>query len=85
MELKFKRSILLLLRGLDYSSTYTLLQMFRQFCLFMMQNAYVPEGRNEGGRKATPNSISIFDSYGKKTLWFEFGIGIFTGNKMPTL
>ena len=31
-------------------------------------NAYVPEGRNEGGRKATPTSISIFDFFDIKTL-----------------
>ena len=47
--------------------------------------AYVPEGGNEEGREATPISISIFDIYGIKTLWIEFGNGIFTGNKMPTL
>ena len=35
---------------------YTVLQMFRQF------------GGNERGREATPTSISIFDSYDKKTL-----------------
>ena len=34
--------------------------MFAQGGLFMEQNAYVPEGRNEEG---TPTSISIFDSY----------------------
>ena len=33
----------------------------------------------EGGREATPTSISIFDSYGIKTLRFEFGNDIFTG------
>ena len=38
------------------------------FCIFMMWNAYVPKGGNEGGREATPNSISIFDFYGIKTL-----------------
>ena len=27
----------------------------------------------EWGREATPTSISIFDSYDIKTLWFEFG------------
>ena len=43
------------------------------------------EGGNEGGRKVTPTSISIFDFYGIKTLWFEFGNDIFTGSKMPTL
>ena len=37
----------------------------------------------EWGREATPSSISIFDFYGIKTLWF--GNDIFTGNKMPTL
>ena len=42
--------------------------MFRQFCLFMMSNAPVPEGGNEGGRKATPISILIFDFYGIKGL-----------------
>ena len=47
---------------------FTVLQMFRQFCLFIMQNAYVPEGRNKGERKATPTSISIFDFYGIKAL-----------------
>jgi len=31
-----------------------------------MQNAHVPEGGNEGGRKATPTSTSIFDFYGKR-------------------
>ena len=30
-------------------------------------------GRNEGGVGATPTSISIFDSYVMKTLWFKFG------------
>ena len=39
----------------------------------------------EWGREATPTSISIFDSYDIKTLGFEFGNDIFTGNKMPTL
>ena len=33
---------------------------------------------------ATPTSISILDSYGMKTLWFEFGNDIFTGFKMLT-
>ena len=27
----------------------------------------------EGGRGAIPTSISIFDSYDMKTLWFKFG------------
>ena len=34
---------------------------------------------------ATPTSISILDSYGMKTLWFEFGNDIFTGFKMLTV
>ena len=59
--------------------------MFRQFGLFIMLNAYVPEGGNERGRGATPTSISIFDSYDIKTLLFEFDNDIFTGFKMPTL
>ena len=45
----------------------------------------VPEGGNEGGRKATPTSISILDFYGIKALCFEFGNDIFTGFKMPRL
>ena len=49
------------------------------------KNAYVPVGGNEGGSRATPSSISIFDSYGIKALLFEFGHDIFTGFKMPTL
>ena len=36
------------------------------FAFLMMQNAYVLEGGNEGGRKATPTSISIFDF-----LWYK--------------
>ena len=38
------------------------------FGLFMKQNAYVPVGGNEGGGRATPTSISIFDSYDRETL-----------------
>ena len=64
---------------------YTVLQKYTQFCLFMMSNAYVPEGGNEGRRKATPTSTSIFDFYGIKALLFEFGNDIFTGFKMPRL
>ena len=40
---------------------------------------------SEGGREATHNSISIFDFYDIKTLWFEFGNYLFTNFKMPTL
>ena len=43
------------------------------------------EGRNEGGRVATLNSFSIFDSYDMKSLWFEFGYDIFTGFKKASL
>ena len=64
---------------------YIVLHIFTQCGLFIMQNVYVPEGWNEGGRGATPTSISIFDSYDIKTLWFEFGNDITTGIKMPTL
>ena len=67
------------------STIYTLSHMFTQFCLFMMLNAYVLEGGNEGGREVTPTSISLFDFYGFNTLRFELGNDIFTGNKMPTL
>ena len=42
-------------------------------------------GGNEGGRKATPTSTSIFDFFGIKALLFEFGNNIFTGFKMPRL
>jgi hypothetical protein len=59
--------------------------MYRQFGLFILQNAFVPEGRNERGRRATPTSISKFDSFDIKTLGLEFGHDIFTGFKMPTL
>ena len=52
--------------------------MFRQFGVIIIQNAYVPEGGIEGGREATPTSISIFASYDMKTLWFEFGHDFFT-------
>ena len=33
------------------------LQMFTQFGLFMMKNACVPEGENEGGRGPLPLAI----------------------------
>ena len=36
----------------------------------------------EWGRGATPTSISIFDFYDMKTLWFEFGNNNFTGFKL---
>ena len=51
----------------------------------MMEKAYVPEGVNEGGRKATPTSTSILDFYGIRALLFEFGNNVFTGFKMPRL
>ena len=41
-------------------------------------------GMKEGGG-ATPTSISIFDFFDTKTLWFEFGHDIFTGFKLQTL
>ena len=42
--------------------------MFAQGGLFIKLNAYVPEGGNEEGSRATPISISILDSYDMKTL-----------------
>jgi len=49
--------------------SYTLgTKMFAQGGVFMKQNAYVPEGRNEEGRRATPTRISIFYSCDMKTL-----------------
>ena len=60
---------------------YTVLQMYRQFGLFLLYNAYVPEGENERGKGTTPTSISKFDSFDIKT----FGHDNFTGFKMPTL
>ena len=56
------------------SMLYTLLQMFTHFCLFIMQNAY-----------PTPTSASIFDFYGIKTLWFEFGNDIQGRNRWEIL
>ena len=44
-------------------------EIFAQGGLFMKYNAYVPEGRNEGGSRATtPASILIFDYYEMETL-----------------
>ena len=37
-------------------------QVYGFFGQFMKKNAYVPEGRNEGRRVATPTSFSIIDS-----------------------
>ena len=56
--------------------------MFYPGSLFMKYNAYVAEGGNEGGRGATPTSIST-DFYDMKTLLLEFGNDIFIGFKMP--
>ena len=39
-------------------------------------------GGNERGKGAIPTSISIFDSYGMKSFWFEFGYYIFAGVKI---
>ena len=38
---------------------YTVLQKYTQFCLFMMSNAYVPEGGNEGGREDTVKTNTL--------------------------
>ena len=43
-------------------------EMFYPGSLFMEKNAYVAECKNEGGRGATPTSISKFDSYDMKTM-----------------
>ena len=48
-------------------------------------NAYLSVGRKEGEREATPTSVSIFDSYDMKTLWFKFGAKIFSDYKMQRL
>ena len=53
-----------------YSHTLAV-KMFGPGDLFMKQNAYVTEGRNEEGRFATPTSFSIYDSYDMKS-WFWF-------------
>ena len=42
-------------------------------------------GMREGGRGATPTSISIFDSFDMKALGFKYGHDILTGFKMPRL
>jgi hypothetical protein len=46
--------------------------------------AHVPEGRNDGGKGATPTSISVFDYLDMKTVGFKFGDDIFTGFKMAS-
>ena len=58
--------------------------MFVQGGLFMKQNAYVPEGRNQKGRVATLTNFSIFDSSDMKSLGLKFGHDIFTGFKMAS-
>ena len=35
---------------LTFWALHSLLQMFTQFCLFTIENAYVPEAENEGGK-----------------------------------
>ena len=44
------------------------IKMFGAGGHFMMQNAYVPDGRIEQVRVVTPTSFSIFDSYDMKSL-----------------
>mgnify|MGYP001283515636 CR=1 FL=1 len=60
------------------AKVYTVLPFYDVKCL-------CSGGRDEGGRKATPTSTSIFDFYGIKAFLFEFGNDIFTGFKMPRL
>ena len=45
--------------------------MFAQGGLFMKQNTYVSDGRNQKGRVVTPTKFSIFDSYDMKSLCFK--------------
>ena len=52
---------------------------------FQYINGSFPEGRNEGGRVATPTSFSMFDSSDMKNLWFKFGPDIFNGFKIASL
>ena len=42
-------------------------------------------GQEWGREGVTLTSISVFDSYNMKTLWFKFGHDIFSGFKMPRL
>ena len=54
---------------LHMHNAYTLaIKMFGAGGHFMMQNAYVPDGRIEQVRVVTPTSFSIFDSYDMKSL-----------------
>ena len=77
----------------DRLATYILWYSLSKDCLEQVKNVIsccksitvYHESRNEGGRGATPTSISIFDLYDKRNLWFEFGCDIFTGFRMPTL
>ena len=59
------------------AKVYTVLPVSTVKCLY--------SGGREWGREATPTSISIFDFYGIKAFWFEFGNDIFAGFKMPRL
>ena len=80
----FLKEYFMFLRHISQISLYTRLglKMFAQGGLYMRQNAYVPEGKNQGGRVATPTSFSISASYDMKSLWFKFGHDIFTGFKV---
>ena len=60
------------------ANVYAVLPFYNVKCPF--------SGGQEWGREEShPPSISIFDFYGIKALWFEFGNVIFTGFKMPRL
>ena len=61
------------------------LKMFAQGGLFIKQNVYVQEDRNQRGRVATSTNFIIFDSYIMKSLWFKFVYDIFTGFKKASL
>ena len=51
-----------------YDLSTLAIKMFGTGGLFMMKNAYVPEGRKKRGRVATPTSFSIINSYNIKSL-----------------
>ena len=68
-----------------FTQVWQQLYCIAYICAVNYVYAYVQEGGNEGGRGATPTSISIFDSYDMKTLWFIFDHDIFSSFKMPRL
>ena len=63
---------------------YTVLHLFAVWPVYNVK-CLCSRGWEWGREGAIPNSISIFDYYGIKTLWFEFGSNIFTNFKIPWL